>query len=187
MFPTTALLTASLLALASATPMRRQTTTPQCNPNFEGVAVSIIDNDVSWGVSPEQAGTVLDRDLFTQPLNATAHWHVEQTGSFPATYLVKEINHNNLVVATDVLNGGLLTLEEIDSTKSTQIWSISCDVCVQGAASAPNGGKFASGCHIRSAANELCADVQPAGTTLGVEPCGQTILQTWDFWTATSA
>ncbi|KAJ7444583.1 hypothetical protein B0H11DRAFT_2291152 [Mycena galericulata] len=83
----------TLFGVVSATPAPgpRQTL---CNPNFEGAGVSIIDNDVEWGVSPAVAGTVLNRDLGTFPLNATAEWHVEQTGAYPPTYIVKEINHN---------------------------------------------------------------------------------------------
>ncbi|KAJ7705601.1 hypothetical protein B0H17DRAFT_1038394 [Mycena rosella] len=174
----TSLLTACMVAisgLASATPLARA----PCSPNFEGAGVSIIDNDVEWGVSPAVAGTVLNRDLGGFPPNQTAEWHVEQTGAYPPTYIVKEINHNNLVV--DIGADGLLTLEEIDSSKQTQIWEIHCDQC-PGASST----EFASACTIISAANGWCAQVEPAGVTLGTAPCAITSYQRWDFWTATA-
>ncbi|KAJ6598227.1 hypothetical protein DFH09DRAFT_1131309 [Mycena vulgaris] len=182
MFPSASLLTACMVAisgLASATPVAPV----QCNPNFEGAGVSIIDTGVEWGVSPAVAGTVLDRTLGGFPLNATAEWHVEQTGAVPTTYIVKEIHHNDLVV--DIGVDGLLTLEEIDASKPTQIWEISCNQCAHGASSTP-GGEFASGCTITSAANGLCARVEPAGVNLGTGPCGSSVLQRFDFWTATA-
>ncbi|KAJ7791702.1 hypothetical protein B0H14DRAFT_3500157 [Mycena olivaceomarginata] len=85
-----------------------------CHPNFEGAAVSIIDGDAEWGVSPVAAGTRLVYSLGQFPLNGTAEWHVQQTGDFPPTYIVKEVNHNDLVV--DAASGEL-TLEKSDSSK----------------------------------------------------------------------
>jgi hypothetical protein len=75
----------------SATPVARQA--PTCSPNFEGAAVSIIANQVEWDVSPVVAGTPLKKDVTgTFPLNATAEWHVEQTGAAnPTTYIVKYV------------------------------------------------------------------------------------------------
>ncbi|KAJ7444584.1 hypothetical protein B0H11DRAFT_2249861 [Mycena galericulata] len=186
MLASTSIFTACMVALfgvvaATPGPGPRQTL---CNPDFEGAGVSIIDDDVEWGVSPAVAGTVLNRDLGTFPLNATAEWHVEQTGAYPPTYIVKEINHNDLVV--DIGDEGLLTLEEIDSTKATQIWQIQCAQCLPGASSTPGGGKFASDCAIISAPSGLCVQVEPAGVTIGTAPCEPVVSQKWDFWTATA-
>ncbi|KAJ6615833.1 hypothetical protein B0H10DRAFT_2220009 [Mycena sp. CBHHK59/15] len=86
------------------------------------------------GVSPGAAGTQLQTHLGTYPLNATANWHVEQTGSYPPTYIVKEINHNDLAV--DVVDGRL-TLEAIYYTRQTPTWEINCKQCSSGAASTP--------------------------------------------------
>ncbi|KAJ6551188.1 hypothetical protein B0H19DRAFT_163576 [Mycena capillaripes] len=183
MFSSTSLLAACIVTisgLASAAPGLPV----QCNPDFEGAGVSIIDTGVEWGVSPPVAGTVLDRTLGGFPLNATVEWHVQQTGAFPPTYYVKEIKHNDLVVEIGV--SGLLTLEELDAIKSTQIWKINCNQCLPGASSTPGGGKFASGCQITSAANGLCARVEPAGVNLGTGPCEGGALQAFDFWTATA-
>jgi hypothetical protein len=88
----TAVLTACIVYMAGlvvATPAPRQTT--QCHPNFEGAAVSIIDGDAEWGVSPVAAGTRLVYSLGKFPLNGTAEWHVQQTGDFPPTYIVKYV------------------------------------------------------------------------------------------------
>ena len=84
---------AAVSGLASATPLAntaRQTVT--CNPNFEGAGVSIIAGDVEWGVSPVVAGTALSHDLGGFPPNATAEWHVQQTGAFPTTYIIKYVS-----------------------------------------------------------------------------------------------
>jgi hypothetical protein len=88
MFSLTFLTLASILCVVSATPLAtRQSAT--CSPNFEGAGVSIIAGETEWGVSPVVAGTPLKRDLGTFPLNATAEWHVQQTGSANPTYIVK--------------------------------------------------------------------------------------------------
>jgi len=176
---------ASVLGCISATPVAhapRQAV--QCNPNFEGAGVSIIDNGVEWGVSQPVAGTVLERNLGSFPLNATAEWHVQQTGAYPPTYIVKNINNNDLVV--DINIDGLLTLENIDSTKETQIWQISCNQCSSGASSTPGGGEFAKGCKIISAPSGLCVRVEPAGVNIGTGECQSVVAQNWDFWTATA-
>ncbi|KAJ7088687.1 hypothetical protein C8R44DRAFT_991102 [Mycena epipterygia] len=188
MFPSASLFAACITAisgLAAATPVTQvPRQTALCNPNFEGAGVSIIDVGIEWDVSPAVSGTVLNRDLGGFPLNATAEWHVEQTGAFPPTYIVKEINHNNLVV--DIGADGLLTLEEIDPTKATQIWQISCTQCLSGASSTPGGGEFASGCTIASAPSGLCVRVEPAGVNIGTGECTPVTSQRWDFWTTTS-
>lgn len=81
---------ASMLGSISATLVAHASRqTVQCNPNFEGAGVSIIDNGVEWGVPQAAAGTVLERNLGSFPLNATAEWHVQQTGAYPPTYIVK--------------------------------------------------------------------------------------------------
>ncbi|KAJ7088706.1 hypothetical protein C8R44DRAFT_751808 [Mycena epipterygia] len=178
---------AAIAGLASATPfsqLPRQTA--RCNPNLEGAGVSIIDHDgnVEWGISPVVAGTLLRRDLGGDSPNATAEWHVEQTGAFPPTYIVKAISNNELVV--DVDTDGLLALEEIDSTKPTQIWDISCVQCLSGASSTPGGGIFASDCSIVSAPSGLCVRLGPAGVNIGTGECAPVAAQRWDFWTATA-
>ncbi|KAJ7176757.1 hypothetical protein C8R46DRAFT_1213337 [Mycena filopes] len=173
---------ACILGLVSGTPIARQATS--CSPNFEGAGVSIIAGETEWGVSPVVAGTPLKRDLGTFPLNATAEWHVEQTGSATPNYIVKAISNNELVV--DVV-GGLLTLEQIDASKQTQVWEIECKQCFPGASSTPDGGKFAAGCAIKSVASGLCAQLEMGAEFIGVSPCNPVVAQTYDFWTATTA
>ncbi|KAF7324627.1 hypothetical protein MKEN_00504200 [Mycena kentingensis (nom. inval.)] len=128
---------ASVITNAHASPAARQTAT--CNPNFEGAGVSIIAGGTEWGVSPVAAGTELERNLESPPLNATAEWHVEQMGSAVPSYIIKAISNNGLVVDGET-NG--LFLQQIDASKPTQIWDIDCKKCVQGAASAPQGGEL---------------------------------------------
>ncbi|KAJ7220625.1 hypothetical protein GGX14DRAFT_675394 [Mycena pura] len=183
MFSLASVTLACLLGVVSASPLApRQGTT--CNPNFEGAGVSIIAGQTEWGVSPVAAGTPLKRDLGTFPLNATAEWHVEQTGAANPTYIVKAISNNQEVV--DVVNGRL-TLEDISSTAKTQIWEIDCKQCVQGASSTPGGGKFAAGCAIRSAPSGLCVQLEMGSEFIALAECSGVVAQTYDFWTATSA
>lgn len=60
-----------------------------CSPNFQGAGVSIIAGSTEWGVSPVVAGTTLKSDLGQFPLNATAEWHVQQTGSANPSYIIQ--------------------------------------------------------------------------------------------------
>ncbi|KAJ7472402.1 hypothetical protein B0H11DRAFT_2038874 [Mycena galericulata] len=183
MFSLATLTIACVLGAVSATPMvTRQSAT--CSPNFEGVGVSIIAGETEWGVSPVVAGTPLKKDLGTFPLNATAEWHVEQTGSANATYIVKAITNNDLVV--DVVNGQL-TLEEIDSTQQSQIFEIDCKQCISGASSTPGGGEFAIGCAIKSVPSGLCVTLEMGSEFIGVTDCTGVVAETFDFWTPTSA
>ncbi|KAJ7120638.1 hypothetical protein C8R46DRAFT_1137248 [Mycena filopes] len=178
---------ACILGVVSGTPMARQAT--GCSPNFEGAGVSIISGESEWGVSPVAAGTQLKKkDLGTIPLNATAEWHVEQTGldigsPFP-TYIVKAITNNELVV--EALGSAGLTLEPIDLSLDQQIWEIHCTQCFPGASSTPGGGKFAAGCAIQSFASGHCVELETG--FIGFSPCLPGIsAQSFDFWTATTA
>ncbi|KAK7050515.1 hypothetical protein R3P38DRAFT_2865590, partial [Favolaschia claudopus] len=162
--------------LVAATPAPRAS----CSPNLEGAGVSIIAGSVEWSVSSPVAGTLLGHNAESK---ATAEWHVQQTGTTPATYFVKDINNNQLVVGIGA--DGVLALEQIDSSKSTQTWAISCDSCSSGASSIPQGGEFATGCKIISTSSGLCAEVQHAGAHISQSQCAAAVAQSWDFWTAT--
>ncbi|KAJ6551232.1 hypothetical protein B0H19DRAFT_1156977 [Mycena capillaripes] len=179
MFSLASFTVACILGVVSATPIGRAT----CSPNFEGAGVSIVAGDTEWGVSPIVAGTPLKNDVGTFPPNATAQWHVEQTGSANPTYIVKAISNNGLVV--DVANG-LLTLEDIDSTKQTRIWEIDCKQCSSGASSTPGGGKFAAGCAIKSVPSGLCVTLEMGSEFIGLTDCNPVVAQSFDFWTATA-
>ncbi|KAJ6450704.1 hypothetical protein C8R47DRAFT_1170876 [Mycena vitilis] len=167
---------ACILCVVSATPLARQAT---CNPDFEGAGVSIISGDEEWGYTPLAAGTALiyyDDD----PLNATAEWIVEKTGS---NYIFRVINDTGLVVESE----GFLTLEKLDYSKPVQIWDIECTQCIPGALTAP-GGRFASGCAIKSVSDGLCAARAHASPSFFTTDCnpGTHFAPLWEFWTATS-
>ncbi|KAJ7705574.1 hypothetical protein B0H17DRAFT_1193230 [Mycena rosella] len=187
MFSLASLTVACILGVAAATPFARQSA--MCNPNLEGAGVSIITpGDTEWYVSPVVAGTALKKDGGGFPPNATAEWHVEQTGSAnPTTYIVKAISNNGLVA--DVVNGQL-TLEEIDSSKQSQLWEINCKQCFSGASSTPGGGEFAVGCLIKSVPTGLCATLEMGSEFLGLGECDNehpVVAETFNFWTATNA
>ncbi|KAJ6498594.1 hypothetical protein C8R47DRAFT_1260454 [Mycena vitilis] len=84
---------ACILGIASATPLARQAT---CNPDFEGAGVSIISGDDEWGYTSVAAGTDLVYDAEKDPLNATAEWIVQKTGS---NYIFSTGAHCSLNVA----------------------------------------------------------------------------------------
>ncbi|KAJ7621293.1 hypothetical protein FB45DRAFT_928879 [Roridomyces roridus] len=176
---------AGLLAVASAKPLAARQATTTCNPNFEGAGVSIIAVDVEWGVSTVVAGTLLQDDVGTFPPNATANWHVQQTGSFnPTTYIIKPISDNNLAV--DVVHRQL-TLEDVDGSKQSQLWEIECQQCFPGA-STPGGGEYAVGCAIKSVPTGFCATLEMGSPLLAVlGPCTGVVAERFDFWTATGA
>ncbi|KAJ7489174.1 hypothetical protein FB451DRAFT_1223964 [Mycena latifolia] len=158
----------------------------QCNPNFEGAGVSIVIGQRDIKVAPPVAGTLLVATN-NGVVNQTAEWHVQQTGAFPTSYIIKEISHNDLVI--DINPDGLLILEEIDSSKPTQIWDIVCDQCLPGASSTPGGGDFASGCSIISPQSDSCVHLGPVGAAainFGIGECANSISQRFDFWTATA-
>ncbi|KAJ6521510.1 hypothetical protein B0H19DRAFT_1203859 [Mycena capillaripes] len=97
-------------------------------------------------------------------MSSPANWNVDQTESAnPRTSL---------------------TLEQIDSSKQTQIWEIECKQCFPGASLTPGGGVFASGCSIESVPIGLCATLETGSEFLGLADCNGVAAQTFNFWTA---
>ncbi|KAJ7785212.1 hypothetical protein DFH07DRAFT_5414 [Mycena maculata] len=89
---------------------------------------------------------------------------------------------DNLVV--DAPNDDILLLAQSNSLGTTQTWGIQCQQCFP---PPPGGGEFASGCSIKMGSSGLCAQVQGGLTAaVGLGSCSRSILQTFDFWTATS-
>lgn len=77
----------SVFGSASASVLSARQTSPGCGPNFQGHPVSIIYGGVSeLGVASDTAGA----GLITQPESAlTPEFLVENSGHFPASYLIK--------------------------------------------------------------------------------------------------
>ena len=84
-FSALAVLVFSVLSLAFATPVKRQTT--QCNPNFEGTAVSIVtsQNEEWIGLGPATPGV----EIGIQPVDTVANFRLEFSGSSSSSYLIK--------------------------------------------------------------------------------------------------
>ncbi|KAF7368532.1 hypothetical protein MVEN_00176500 [Mycena venus] len=183
MFSLASITIACILGGVSGTSLARQET---CSPNFEGAGVTIVTGDMEfqWAVSPVVAGTPLKKNGAPFPQNSTARWHVKQTGLADPTYIVSTISDNKLVV--DVVDKEL-TLEQIDSSKQTQIWEIQCKQCLSGASSTRGGGVFASGCSIKSVPSGLCATLDMGSEFLELTDCNPRGAQTFNFWTATTA
>ncbi|KAJ7474924.1 hypothetical protein FB451DRAFT_1366939 [Mycena latifolia] len=152
-----------------------------CSPNFEGAGVSIVAGGVEWGVSSLDPNTKLKKDLYKYKPNTTADWHVQQTGESPPRYTVREINHDELAVG---LVSNELTMVKTNPSDASQLWEITCAHCLPGASSSPHGGMFAAGCSIKSAPNNLCAEVEQGGEGFFLTGCNPVIAQTYDFWTA---
>ena len=72
----------SALTLASANPVRRAT----CNPNFEGVGVSVINGDREWTVEADAAGVNV---VPATTVAGTSQFRFEQSGQFPTSYIIK--------------------------------------------------------------------------------------------------
>nr|GAT55938.1 predicted protein [Mycena chlorophos] len=156
----------------------------QCTPNFQGVAVSIIDSDNQgeWGVSAHVADTFLQSNLESPPLNKTAEWHVEQNGQDPAAYYIKDAGDpSNSLVVTLALESKLLYTSAIAQDNEEQLWIIHCDQCN------PSSSEVASGCQIINVDTDLCATTQQGNVNYGAVTCTGAGAQTFNFWAATSA
>jgi hypothetical protein len=173
----------SFLAITgtSASPLvQRQT--GLCNPNFQGVGVSVTNSDsetIEWQLASTAAvpGTVVG----TAPFNAEqAEFRFEFTGAPTNTYLIKPLANPELVVASTG-QYGILDLAVPNSADPLQAWNVECQSC--GSASYPNvNGQYIFDCAISSAANNgLCISRSATGGELLMEECDGQSLQTFDF------
>ncbi|KAF5387541.1 hypothetical protein D9757_006540 [Collybiopsis confluens] len=127
------LFTAVFAALAlvgssgSATPLARDT----CAPNAQGAGVSIVSVQNSkreWGDhnAPPFYGDVLvsssSRGL-TVP-----DFHVQQSGQFPTSYVIKDVNNNFLAVTSQ---GSQLIFDAASNSgnQANQLFDINCQSC----------------------------------------------------------
>ncbi|KAJ7792456.1 hypothetical protein B0H13DRAFT_2172526 [Mycena leptocephala] len=151
----------SVFGSASASVLSARQTSPGCGPNFQGHPVSIIYGGSSGvgelGVASDTAGA----GLITQPESAlTPEFLVENSGHFPASYLIKDQNDHSLVVYDGIRGHAppLLDLHSIDNTgvDNRQYWFITCDTCTDPSATVPPGGVFGTSCQIEGTVFGFC-------------------------------
>ncbi|KAF5387508.1 hypothetical protein D9757_006535 [Collybiopsis confluens] len=119
------------LALAgssvSATPLARDT----CAPNAQGSGVSIVSaqfGSLEWGDhnATPAVGDVLGFSS-ARGLAAT-DFHVQQSGQFPASFIIKDVDNNSLAVTAQGSHLAFTTASD-SGDQVDQIFDISCQSC----------------------------------------------------------
>ncbi|KAF8885183.1 hypothetical protein BD779DRAFT_1534525 [Infundibulicybe gibba] len=109
-----------------------------------------------------------------------ADFRFEQVGSPSASYIIKEIDNNELVVG---LSNQFLKLAAISAADLTQQWNVVCDTCETGISQ--KKGLVATGCNITSITNNLCVQIGvEARDAMFLAGCDNSDSQNFDFWTA---
>ncbi|KAF8196189.1 hypothetical protein K438DRAFT_1967908 [Mycena galopus ATCC 62051] len=145
------------------TPSRKAAIDPAgCTPNFKGHLVSTIYGGTNGvdelGVTSDTAGA----NIITQAMTArTPQFIVENSGHFPASFLIKDQGDHSLVAyATTIPRAdAAIKLNPIDNTGADerQYWILSCTSCADPSITVPPGGVFGTSCQIANAAlGSLC-------------------------------
>ncbi|KAJ7852955.1 hypothetical protein B0H13DRAFT_2359245 [Mycena leptocephala] len=145
----------ALVALAAtssafASVMSARQISPGCGPNFQGHPVSIIYGGNSG----------VEELAVTSHTARTPEFLVENSGHFPASYLLKDQTDHSLVAyATTIPRAdAAIKLNPIDNTGADerQYWLLSCDTCADPSFTVPPGGVFGTSCQIANSALGLC-------------------------------
>ncbi|KAJ7203562.1 hypothetical protein GGX14DRAFT_570009 [Mycena pura] len=158
---------AAVLALAA-----RQSDLTGCAPSFEGHPVSIIYGGSTGVDELAVTGDVAGANVITRAMSArTPEFLVENSGKFPASYLIKDQNDHELVAyATTIPRAdAAIKLNAIDDSEQDdrQYWFLSCATCADPSFPVPPGGVFGTSCQIANVALDLC--IQQTGV-LGDPP-----------------
>lgn len=186
-----ALITLSFTLLSTfvcATPLEvRQA---NCHPNFQGVGTSVVWDQSPYGLREWVPGAVgANITTAIDDYNQAAEFRFEETGSYPSTYVGKQLGvPANNVVITAGTNNKYVGLGYLSSSDPNQTWDISCDACGTNALSVH--GMFASGCTIKSVNLGLCVQVDTVVTRAHSAPsfllqlatCSGTPTQKFQFW-----
>ncbi|KAJ6625956.1 hypothetical protein B0H10DRAFT_2211488 [Mycena sp. CBHHK59/15] len=159
---------ATLAAAASASASVLGARQTGCGPNFQGHPVSIIYADSNGVEELGVASDTVGANVITQALTArTPQFLVENSGHFPASYLIKDQgNHELVAYATAIPRAdAAIKLNNIDNTgaDARQYWFLSCDTCSDPSFTVPPGGVFGTSCQIKNTAIGLC--IQTTGIT----------------------
>ncbi|KAJ6578764.1 hypothetical protein DFH09DRAFT_1310741 [Mycena vulgaris] len=167
-----------LVALAVACPafaaslLSARQISPGCGPNFQGHPVSIIYGGTNGVEELSTTSNTVGANIITQVLSArTPEFLVENSGHFPASYLIKDqADHNIVAYATTIPRAdAAIKLNPIDNTGADerQYWLLSCATCADPSFPVPPGGVFGTSCQIANSALGLC--IQRTGV-LGAPP-----------------
>ncbi|KAG6843815.1 hypothetical protein H0H87_012993, partial [Tephrocybe sp. NHM501043] len=124
----------ALSTLVSGSPLELSTRQIKCHPNFEGVGVSVIWDQLPFN-SREWAPGAVGANITTviNDIQQAAKFRFEQTGAWPPTYVAKKsgVPANNQVVSvgTSVTNNKFLKIAQSSSSDPNQTWDISCNIC----------------------------------------------------------
>ncbi|KIK58223.1 hypothetical protein GYMLUDRAFT_246259 [Collybiopsis luxurians FD-317 M1] len=127
------LLTSVVAAIAfasagvSATPVARGT----CAPNAQGSGVSIESvqySGLEWGdhnTTPTNGDVIVSSSFRGL---AAPDFHVQQSGQVPTSYIIRDVNNNNLAVTTE---GSQLhfTPTSNSGNQANQLFDIACQSC----------------------------------------------------------
>ncbi|KAG6918469.1 hypothetical protein DXG01_014096 [Tephrocybe rancida] len=165
----------------------------KCHPNFEGVGVSVVWDQLPFTIREWTPGAVGANitTVINDSSQQSAEFRFEQTGSFPTTYLAKKLGvpANNQVVSVGS-NNQYLNIAQSSSSDPNQTWDVSCGVCGTDAWSVH--GLFADVCTIKSVHLGLCAQVVTSVTHAHSSPsfllqpvtCNGAENQNFQFWMA---
>jgi len=108
-----------------ANPVARST----CSPNAQGAGVSIVsvaNAGLEWG---DANTTPVDGDVLTAiSSGGLPNFHVSQSGQFPTSYIIKDVNNNELAVTS---SGNELVFNPASNTgtQENQLFDIVCQTC----------------------------------------------------------
>ncbi|KAJ7658488.1 hypothetical protein B0H17DRAFT_1213173 [Mycena rosella] len=143
-----------------------------CGPNFQGHPVSIIYGGANGVEELSTTSDTAGANIITQALSArTPEFLVENSGHFPASYLIKDQADHSLVAYATAFprTDAAIKLNPIDNTGADerQYWFLSCATCADPSLAVPPGGVFGTSCQIANSALGLC--IQRTGI-LGAPP-----------------
>ncbi|KAF8646244.1 hypothetical protein AX16_007314 [Volvariella volvacea WC 439] len=154
-----------------------------CQPNFEGVGVSITNVASEWGTSPASLpGVHIINTSHRGPIFANADFKVERNGEHPPRYIIRDIEHTHLIAS--IRNHRLLLSDQHHNDQS-QLWDINCGFCATNVAGL--SGHAAGHCNITWVPNGYCVTTdRKAENPLFLEPCTGSNKQQFNFWTPTT-
>ncbi|THV05679.1 hypothetical protein K435DRAFT_960949 [Dendrothele bispora CBS 962.96] len=167
----------------SGTPLEaRQATT--CHPNAQGAGVSIVNTgnpSLEWGVASANVNARVISSSFRGL--AQPDWHVQQNGQSDPSYVIRDVNNNNLAVT--FVNAGDIELQTASNSGNagTQLWDITCGTCSPNALTGP-GVAVGDACTIQLQGTNLCAEIgSDASAPLTLEICNGSARQSFRIQT----
>jgi hypothetical protein len=172
------------LGAASSPLLPRQA---NCQPNFEGTGLSVINSQVGWSVPPSSGlGSIV---VNADATPTVPEWYFRFSGQPSNSYVIQSLQaQQGQPLVVQVGSGNLqLANEQLSSVLPEQAWNLVCDSCNTGASSGPDG-LYASGCAISSVSTGECVQTDGfTGDQLTLAGCDSTnTQQKFDFYVVKS-